>query len=147
MCVLHRLSDEETIGRILREKDITIKEDDHKKLKYYTVKVKGKFECKCRRKWTSHKTTIKIDLYRKRLTKTYKQRCKRCRKWVVPFFNLEDVIDKVIIKYCERRESADSGDAGSDSTLVDSNIAKGNPRRPHEQALCERCEELGRPCW
>lgn len=133
---------------MLKENSITIKENDHKMLKYYTVKVKGLFKCKCgKNTWSSHKTTIKIDLYHKRLKKVYRQKCRKCKQWTSPSFHLEDVMKKVISKYHERQESLDSGNANGDSTLVDGNVQRGNPRRPHEQSLCERCEELGRPCW
>ena len=147
MCV-HRISSEENddiITRVLKEKGIVVKENDHKKLKYYTVKVRGVFKCKCKRTWSSHKTTIKIDIFLKRLTKAYRQRCKRCKRWASPSFNLEEVMEKVISKYCKR--SLNDGDVNGDSTLIDGNERRGNPRRPHEQSLCERCTELGRPCW
>jgi len=136
------------ITRMLEEEDITITSDDPKMLKYYTVKVKGLFTCKCRHKWSSHKTTIKIDLYRKRLTKVYRQKCKRCKKrpWVRPSFHLASVMEKVISKYHERKKLRNDNQS-ADVTLVDSDVVKGNPRRPHEQSLCERCEELGGPCW
>ena len=150
---MYRINDEshyETITRMLEENNIRINSDDHKMLKYYTVKVKGLFTCKCGKRWSSHKTTIKINLYRKRLTKVYRQRCKRCRKrpWVKPFIHLTNVMEKVIYKYKERKESLDRGERGhGDNTVVDSNVERGNPRAPHEESLCERCEELGRPCW
>ena len=147
MCV-HSISNEENddiITKVLKEKGIVVKKDDHKKLKKYTVKVRGVYKCKCGRTWSSHKTTIKIDIFHKHLTKVYRQRCKRCKRWASPSFNLEEVMEKVIAKYCER--SADDGDTNGDSTLVDSNVHRGNPRSPHEESLCERCMELGRPCW
>ena len=157
MCkMLCRINDEgneshyEIITRMLEENNIRINSTDHKMLKYYTVKVKGWFTCNCGKKWSSHKTTVKIDLYRKRLTKIYRQKCKRCRNrlWVYPFFHLINVMEKVIAKYKERKESLERGNhGGSDNTVVDSNVERGNPRAPHEQSLCERCEELGGPCW
>ena len=137
----------EIITRMLEENNITINYDDDKMLKYYTVKVKGFFTCKCGNRWTSHKTTIKIDLYRKRLTKVYRQKCKRCRKhpWVNPSIHLTNVMEKIIYKYKERKDRKERGDGNN--TVVDCNVERGNPRAPHEESLCERCEELGRPCW
>ena len=64
-----------------------------------------------------------------------------------PAIKLEEIMEKVITKYWERRRSSNDGDGDGDSTLVDGNVRRGNPRRPHEQSLCERCAELGRPCW
>ena len=139
-------NDDDIITRVLKKEDIIVRKDDHKKLKCYTVKVRGVFKCTCERTWSSHKTTIKINIFLKRLTKRYRQKCKRCKKWVSPAIKLEEVMEKVITKYRERRGSSDGGGDG-DSTLVDGNVRRGNPRSPHEQSLCERCEELGRPCW
>ena len=63
-----------------------------------------------------------------------------------PSFHLANVMEKVITKYHERKKSSND-DQAADVSLVDSNVVRGNPRGPHEESLCERCEELGRPCW
>ena len=130
----YRVTDEESdsdstiIARMLEENSIEINSTDHKMLKYYTVKVKGLFTCKCGHRWSSHKTTVKIDLLRKRVTKVYKQKCKRCRKrpWVHPSFDLVHVMETVITKYNERRQKSLNSDdqVNGDSTLVDSDTQK-----------------------
>ena len=144
-----RVNDDEneTIAKMLREKGIVIKHSDHKMLKYYTVKVEGFFMCDCGKTWSSYMATIKVDIYVKRLTKTYTQACKRCSDWVTPSYHLEDVMERVISKYFERKKSLATGNAAGDNTLVDSCLRKGNTRGPHEESLCERCQELGIPCW
>ena len=152
-CVYNcRISDEEkeseAIAGMLKEKGIKIKYDDHKMLKYYTVKVEGLFKCICGKPaWSSYMATVKVDLYLKCLTRVYKQACKKCKRWVTPSFLLEDVMERVIAKYYERKRSLESGCAAGDHTLVDSDARMGSARGPHEQSLCERCQELGKPCW
>lgn len=133
---------------MMEEKDIRINYNDHKMLKYYTVKVEGHFKCQCGNTWSSYMATIKVDLYQKRITKIYKQACKKCQQWATPSFQLEDVMERVIHKYFERKESLDNGEVDSSgNTLVDSSVHHGNPRGPHAESLCERCQELGKPCW
>ena len=143
---IYRISDEEddTIARMMRERGIRIQHSDHKMFKYYTVKVEGLFRCKCGKAWSSFMATVKVDLCLKCITKTYQQACKRCKQWVTPSYQLEDVMERVIAKYYERKER---GIAIGDQTLVDNDVRTGNARGPHEQSLCERCQELGRPCW
>ena len=146
----YRISDEEdeTIARMLKEKGIRINSSDHKMLKYYTVKVEGLFKCKCGKPaWSSCMATVKVDLHLKRITKIYQQACKKCKQWVSPTFHLEDVMERVIAKYYERKKVVESGLAGGVDTLVDSVARIGSARGPHEQSLCERCQELGKPCW
>lgn len=150
MCHDCRIDDDDednTIARMLREKGITIKYNDHRMLKYYTVKVEGFFDCDCGKTWSSYMATIKVDLYLKCITRVYKQACKRCGEWVSPSYHLEDVMERVITKYYERKQSLDSGNAFGDNTMVDGNLRRGNAQGPHEQSLCERCQEMGKPCW
>ena len=134
---------------MLKEEGIKIKYDDHKMLKYYTVKVEGLFKCKCGKPaWSSYMATVKVDLYLQCITKIYKQACKKCGQWVTPTFQLEDVMERVIAKYHERNKKLlESGFAAGDQTLVDNDGRIGSARGPHEQSLCERCQELSRPCW
>ena len=131
---------------MLKETDIVIKYTDHKMLKYYTVKVEGLFTCNCGKTWSSYMATVQVDLYLKRITQTYRQACKRCQNWVTPTYQVEDVMERVISKYHERKKLLASGNTHGDSTLVD-NVRRGNPQAPHEQSLCERCQQLGKPCW
>ena len=49
----------------------------------------------------------------------------------------------VVAKYWERKRQYD--DTAVDNEYEDKIYL--NPRAPHEQSLCERCMELGRPCW
>ena len=132
---------------MLSEKGIIIKHSDHKMLKYYTVKVEGLFMCDCGKTWSSFMATVKVDIDLKHLTKTYTQACKRCKDWVTPSYQLEDVMERVISKYFERKKALATGNARGDNTLVDGGLRIGNARGPHEESLCERCQELGRPCW
>ena len=150
MCHDCRLDDDDdnTIARMLSVKGITVKYNDDKMLKYYTVKVEGFFDCDCGKTWSSYMATLKVDLYLKGITWIYKQACKSCGEWVSPSFQLEDVMERVITKYYERQKLLASGKAFGDNTLVDSDLRRGNAQGPyHEQSLCERCQEMGKPCW
>ena len=113
-------------------------------LKYFTVNGEGLFECEqCDSRWTSHKTTIKVNLLMQHVSKKYQQRCKECNYWVTPHFTsdrFEDIIDKVLDKFEERLEENEQ--------LVDSDEEyTGNSQAPHMREYCERCLELGVPCW
>ena len=148
--VLTEAEEEEIITEALEENEITVSETNHKKLKYYTLKVETLFKCGCCDKaWSSHMGTIVIDLIKCKPNRSgCRQRCKNCdgpEGWASPKFTegrFKKVINRVITKYWERKNRNDD-DA---STLADDNHW-GNPQAPHEQSLCERCINLGRPCW
>ena len=72
--------------------------------------------------------TLKVDIYSKCLTKTYTQACKRCSHWVTFLFQLENIMERVVSKYFERKKSLAIGKAACDNTLVDNDIHKGNTR-------------------
>jgi len=134
----------------IRKSDITVNYTDHKKLKYFTVKVEGLFKChSCERVWSSHMATFVVDLYNCKANKSgCDQRCKQCiESWVFPRFTedrFEEAIDRVITKYWERKEQSDEDD--DDTTVVDDNKRRGNPQAPHQTSLCRKCIKLGRPC-
>ena len=78
------------IEEMMQENDIEVYHDDEKKLKHFTVKGEGLFECEqCNSRWTSHRTTIKVNLFLQRVSKKYQQRCKECENWVTPLFTSE----------------------------------------------------------
>jgi len=134
----------EIIEEMMQENDIEVYHHDEKKLKYFTVKGEGLFECEqCNSRWTSHKTTIKINLFLQRVSKKYQQRCKECDNWVTPLFTsdrFEDIVDKVLDKFEERLEENEH--------LVDSDEEYSvSSQAPHMRENCERCLELGVPCW
>lgn len=134
----------EIIEEMMQENDIEVYHDDEKKLKYFTVKGEGLFECEqCNSRWTSHRTTIKINLFLQLVSKKYQQRCKKCDDWVTPLFTsdrFEDIIDQVLDKFEERLEETEQ--------LVDSNEEYSvSSQAPHMRENCERCLELGVPCW
>ena len=92
--------------------------------------------------------TIVVDLYECKANKSdCEQRCKKCvGSWIVPRFSedrFKGAIDRVIAKYWERKSQDDDDDAAG----VDDDRHGGNPQVPHEQSLCKRCIELGKPCW
>jgi len=134
----------EIIEEMMQENDIEVYHDDEKKLKHFTVKGEGLFECEqCNSRWTSHRTTIKVNLYLQCVSKKYQQRCKECDDWVTPLFTsdrFEDIIDKVLDKFEER--------LGETEQLVDYDEEHtGSSQAPHMRENCERCLELGVPCW
>lgn len=133
----------------MEKNGITVSLTDDKKLIYFTVKVEALFKCgSCKRSWSSHMATIKIDLYKCKVDRrNCRQRCIRCTSvdegWANPKLTedrFKDAIERVIIKYRKREMQNDDG-------LVDNDGHQGNPQAPHEESLCERCMILGRPCW
>jgi len=111
------------------------------------VQGKGLFSCtnkKCPNQWTSGKTTLVVDLYLKCIEKKYRQKCKKCMIWITPYFTdhqLEEIMERVLKKYQKRKM-----EGPGDSTGI-TNEETGYSRAPHETDLCERCQELGKPCW
>ena len=139
----------------MEENSIMVSDKDCSTLRCYTVKVNASFECDiCDRRWSSHMATIVVNLYECKVDRfSCGQRCKECfTSWRYPKFTehqFEEIIDRVIAKYWERKSQDDDGDGGADSdnnTLVDDKHT-GNQQILHEQSLCERCITLGRPCW
>ena len=133
------------IAEAIKIHQMNVKKYDHHKFRYVTVRGEGLFECGgCDNRWTSHNATIKVDLYKKCLSRKFTQRCKYCPKhWATPFFTddrFEEIMDKVAEKY-ENRLVEDEED--EQPVFV---VAAGNGK-PHPQQLCEKCQELGKPCW
>ena len=127
---------------------------DHKKLKYFTIKVEALFEChnvSCDNVWSSHKATIVVDLLECKVNRSdCEQRCRKCptESWICPKLTedrFKEAIDRVIAKYWERKINNDEDDDGS--AVIDNDRYRGKSRLPHEQSLCKRCIKLGRPCW
>jgi len=133
----------EIIKTIKSEKGITVRRCDEKKLKYFTVKGEGLFRCyECGNQWSSHHSTIKVDLSRMRVFKLYKQRC-HCEAdyWAIPHFTsdrFKELITKAIQIY-EEIKYGHTNDHHHQSV-------NGNTQGPHKMDDCERCKELGRHC-
>jgi len=138
----------EIIGDILMENDIEVCDDDPKYLKYFTVKGEALFECdECDSRWSSHNTTVKVDLLRQEVSKKYTQKCKSCDYWATPLFTrdrFERIMNKVIEKY-EKRVDNDGKLFTTDNDDDDGFV--GCTQAPHMEEYCERCKELGGPCW
>ena len=153
--VLTEAEEQEIITEALKENGITVSDTDHQRLKRFTIKIETLFECGCCDKaWSSHMGTIVIDLVNCKPNRSgCRQRCKNCdchKSWAFPRYTedqFKEAIDRVIAKYWERKNQNDHDDNYYASTLVEDNIHRGNPQVPHEQSLCKRCMELGRPCW
>ena len=97
--------------------------------------------------WSSHNATIGVNLYGCRVDKYYRQRCRKCidHLWAIPEFTVDqfkEAIDRVMKIYWMRKRQHDDND---DTVNDDGN--KKYPRKPHEPSLCEKCKNLGRPCW
>ena len=148
--VINEAQEKEMITDAMKESGIIVNRTDHKKLKYFTVKVEALFACyNCDKPWSSHMGTIVVDLWECKVNRNNcRQRCKECiGSWAWPRLTedrFKEVMDRVITKYWDRNKQDDDGNG---STLVDGDKHTGNPRAPHEQSLCERCMKLGRACW
>jgi len=146
------------IGTILMENDIEVDDDDPKYLKYFTVKGEALFECdECESRWSSHNTTVKVDLLRQEVSKKYTQKCKSCDYWATPLFTrdrFERIMNKVVEKYEKRVDKNgqlftidNDDDDDDDDDNDDDDEFTGHTQAPHMEEYCERCKELGGPCW
>ena len=132
----------EIIRRLKRENGVTVKRRDER-LKLFIVKGEGLFKCcaECDNLWTSHHTSIGVDLSRARVFKRYGQRCQQCSTcWVTPRFTVdrfEEIITQAIRMYKMRR----NGHRDNRPSPV-----RGKAQGPHKMEDCERCQELGRRC-
>ena len=142
---LSEQEEDNIIARTIKIHKINVKKYDHQKLKHFTVRGEGLFECgACDNRWTSHNATIKVDLYKKCIARKFTQRCKLCpTQWLTPSFTddrFEEIMEKVAEKY-EKRMVEDDENEQPVFIIADSN------GKPHLQKYCEKCQELGKPCW
>ena len=133
------------------------------------MKVKAKFHCnRCSRRWSSNNVFLSFNMRAKTVSDILGQKCKKCRgrflrplpfcffqeenqeigwwynsktKWYLKLlFNklilLRYIINLALDKLVRRL-------TGTESSRVE-NGPRGGP--PHEAALCQRCQRLGRPC-
>ena len=125
---------------------MNIKKYGHHKLRYFTVRGEGLFECGgCANRWTSHNATIKVDLFKKFVSRKFTQRCKYCpNQWATPLFT-DDRFEEIMDKVAEKHESRLEEDEDNEQPVFIA-AAAGNGK-PHLQQYCEKCQELGKPCW
>ena len=143
--ILDEVEESEIIGDILMENDIENDGNNPNYLKFFTVRGEALFECdECNSRWSSCNSTIKIDLFTQNITRKYTQKCKICDYWATPQFTrdrFERVMNKVIDKYEDRV-------ARNGKRLPHSQDEfSGFTQAPHMEEYCERCQELGVPCW
>ena len=141
---LDQQEEDDIIVENMKRHKMSVHINSHQKLKYFTVRGEGLFECKgCDNRWTSHNATIKVDLFKKCISKKFRQRCKHCpTQWATPFFTddrFEEIMEKVADKYKRRLK----GDDHDNKSVF---VAAGNGK-PHPQQYCEKCQELGTACW
>lgn len=116
---------------------IVIKKNFPQKLKHFTVRGEGLFECEgCYNRWTSRNATIKVDLFKKRVFKKFTQQCNHCFNQITPFFTddrFEEIMDKVADKFQDRMQQE------SHQSEV---VAVGS--KSHKQKC--QCQKLGKLC-
>ena len=134
----------EVINDILMENDIEVDKDDPNYLKYFTIRGEALFECDvCDSHWSSYNATIKVDLLAQNISRKYTQKCKTCECWASPQFTrdrFQRIINQVIEKY-KNRVSRNGRCPPHQEGL------NGHTQAPHMEEYCERCQELGGPCW
>ena len=141
---LRKDEQQDIIRRYKRQNGVTVKRRDEKRLKFFIVKGEGIFKCcaECGHSWTSHHTSIGVDLSRARVFKRYWQRCQKCRTCqVFPRFTVdrfEEIISLVIHLYEMRKNGYRT--CNNRPTLVHGNTQE------HKMEDCGRCQELGRRC-
>jgi len=139
------------LDRVLSDSNVIIRKNDPIFLRYFTVKVKGWFGCGvCYHRWISYNTSVKVDLLEKEV-KMYQQMCKggnaSCYTWTEPYLRKEEfeIIAKTVIKYYKQRRKA--GGIVPWYEFENSGLDKRMATRCHNERFCERCLELGEPCW
>ena len=144
----HWLTKEEQsdiIRRVMRENGVIVRRRDDNRLKIFTVKGEGLFRCcdegGCGNSWTSHHTSIQVNLSNAYVFRRYMQRCQQCSTcWVLPRFT-SDRFEEMMKKVIRMHENAMNGYYDNQPAPVHSNT-----QGPHEQNDCERCIELERHC-
>ena len=140
---LRKNEQSDIIKRLKRENNVTIRRRDEGILKYFTVKGEGLYRCfDCGNSWSSHHSSIRVDLSRSRVFKLYKQRCQHCDYWATPHFTT-DRFEEIITKAIHRYKEIKSGNMHSRNQLSG---VRGRTQGPHKIEDCERCLKLGRPC-
>lgn len=143
--ILDETEESEVIGDILMENDIEVDKGDPNYLKYFTVRGEALFECdECDSRWSSHNATIKVDLLAQNISRKYTQKCKECEYWAIPQFTrdrFQRIINRVIDKYEDRVARNGQRPAHGQEGF------SGHTQAPHMEEYCERCKELGGPCW
>ena len=120
----------------------------NKKSNHFRGNFKAKFYCRCGREWTSG--LVSIELWWKKNSRNkkkafdvrlYGQKCKICNKKYLRPYIYESDIDRLIDKF-------------SDILLSNKKFRKrnfnnhqDNSERPHDQGRCQKCNQLGYPCW
>ena len=138
---LRKDEQQEVIERLKEENGVTVKKRN--KIKSVVVKGEGIFKCyECGNLWTSHHTSIRVNLLRAYVFKRYGQKCQQCwtECWVLPHFTgdrFEEIISQAIHLY-EMRKNGYHNNRPSP--------VHGNTQGPHKMEDCERCQELGRRC-
>ena len=132
---------EQEIFGALSDYEVTIFDDDPDCVKYSTVKGEAYFECSnCNFRWSSHNATIKVDLYHRQVLKKYRQRCYKCGSyWALPCFRSSEfkkTVKKLAGHIYTVKEYREWYPMAHEETLPD-----------HDRTYCERCMELGSPCY
>ena len=140
----HWLSKDEqrdTIINLKRGLNVVVRRRSNE-IKCVTVKGEGLFRCyKCGNPWSSHNSSIRVNLSRACVFKLYKQQCQQCHdNWAIPHFTI-DRFEVIITKAIRILENIKHGYHDNQPSLV-----HGNTQGPHEMEDCERCQELGRRC-
>jgi len=116
---------------------VTCRENVAKKHQIYNASVKLKFECQCKRRWTTMKGRCEIKLWKSPQRNNisvclYLQQCQRCQKWVDPTPYTKE-LDSVIKQKIEKwfHPSHVKGQRYRST---------GKPTRNHDSQRCEACK-------
>ena len=130
----------DAIRNLKRRNNLVVRRSDE--IKCVTAKGDGLFRCfKCGNTWSSHNSSIRVDLSRARVFRLYKQRCQQCySQWAVPHFTIKR-FEVMIMNAIRIFENIKYGYRNNRPPPV-----RGNAQGPHKMEDCERCQELGRHC-
>ena len=119
-------------------------DEEYDHIKSFTFMVEAEYNCsKCNFKWSSHTTTIEIDLMRRCILKKYRRKCKRCENyWALPRIRSDE------FKNTFRDAMEYSVEAENPERLAQLTLGDKGPLTPdHIEEHCERCIQLGELCY
>ena len=131
--------------------DLTDMKQVRQSRRYFYCKGFARFDAhnkpsSCLHTWKSFHAWCVLDLKQQCLAHRTCQECNKCNKKSSPWFDnraLEKMINFAVDLYLglrQRKRPADDDDDDDD----DENPLVG---RPHDQARCDMCKQLGRSCW
>ncbi len=115
---------------------VTRSENIAQRHRCFKSNIKLKFQCQCKRSWSTMKGRCEVKLWRSPERKNisvviYQQKCQKCQKWAEPQpYNKE--LDSIIKQKIDKWQNP-SQTKGSRVRMT------GTPKKSHDSSRCEAC--------